>query len=131
MRVIICGGRDFTAVNSAWRALDFLDRDLRIATVIEGGAMGADRVGREWALARQKQVITFPADWENHGRKAGPIRNQEMIDQGRPDAVVFFPGGRGTEDMVRRAKAADIRLIAMCVGDMPEASGSQSSEESR
>jgi len=51
------------------------------------------------------------AKWSKHGRAAGPIRNQEMIDECKPDLVVAFPGGRGTADMVRRAKAAGIRVI--------------------
>ena len=51
------------------------------------------------------------ADWAKHGRKAGPIRNQRMIDEGRPDLVVAFPGGTGTADMVERARVAGIRVI--------------------
>lgn len=53
----------------------------------------------------------FPADWRKYGKSAGPLRNQQMIDEGKPDLVVAFPGGTGTADMVRRAKAAGIRVI--------------------
>lgn len=116
MRVIICGGRDFNEAESAWRGLDLLDHDMKILTVIEGGATGADRIGRGWAVARNKNVITVCADWDAHGRAAGPIRNQRMLDEYKPDAVLFFPGGRGTTDMVRRAKTAGVKTIAMCVG---------------
>lgn len=116
MRVIICGGRDYSETEVAWRGLDFLDRDMKILTVIEGGATGADRIGRDWAIARNKNVVTVNADWKTHGRAAGPLRNQRMLDEYKPDAVVFFPGGRGTEDMVRRAKTAGVKTIAMCVG---------------
>lgn len=45
------------------------------------------------------------------GKAAGPIRNQHMIDTAKPDLVVSFPGGAGTADMVRRAKAAGVRVI--------------------
>jgi len=51
------------------------------------------------------------ANWAGLGRKAGPIRNQEMLDQGRPNMVVAFPGGRGTADMVRRARGAGVEVI--------------------
>ena len=38
-----------------------------------------------------------------NGYRAGPIRNQEMLDKGKPDLVIAFPGGKGTADMVGRA----------------------------
>ena len=53
-------------------------------------------------------IELFPADWKVRGRAAGHIRNQQMLDEGRPHLVVAFPGGRGTADMVRRARAAGI-----------------------
>src|SRR5690606_30354012 len=60
-------------------------------------------------LARELgwHVVAYPADWRRHGRAAGPIRNQEMADAGA-DLCIAFPGGRGTADMVRRARAAGI-----------------------
>ena len=43
-------------------------------------------------------------------KSAGHIRNQVMLDKGKPDVVVAFPGGRGTADMVRRAEGAGIEV---------------------
>jgi len=51
------------------------------------------------------------ANWAELGRKAGPIRNQQMLDEGKPNLVVAFPGGRGTADIVRRARAAGIEVV--------------------
>ena len=51
--------------------------------------------------------MEMPADWTKHGKAAGPIRNQKMLDE-CPDLVVAFPGGKGTADMVRRAMKAGI-----------------------
>lgn len=51
-----------------------------------------------------------PADWKTHGKRAGSIRNQKMIDDYHPQLVVAFPGGAGTADMVRRARAAGIEV---------------------
>src|SRR5262249_16770583 len=45
-------------------------------------------------------------EWDELGKKAGPLRNQRMLDEGKPDLVVAFPGGGGTKDMVRRAVQA-------------------------
>jgi len=56
-------------------------------------------------------VIPFPPEWKRYGPKAGPIRNKQMLDEGRPDLVVAFPGGNGTNDMVKKAKAAGIEVI--------------------
>jgi hypothetical protein len=78
--------------------------------IIEGGAQGADRFAREWAEAHAVKVETYYADWRV-GPKAGPIRNQRMLDDGRPDVVVAFAGGRGTADMVRRAMRAGVQVI--------------------
>lgn len=53
----------------------------------------------------------YPADWVRLGRAAGPVRNQLMIEQGKPDLVVAFPGNFGTADCVRRAKAAGVPVM--------------------
>lgn len=53
-----------------------------------------------------------------YNAKAGPDRNQRMIDEGRPDLVVAFPGGRGTADMIRRATEAGIEVFR--IGSAPE-----------
>jgi len=50
-----------------------------------------------------------PADWERHGRAAGPIRNQEMADAGADLCIAFPYGiGKGTYDMIERARKAGI-----------------------
>ena len=123
MRILVCGGRDYkdsekvTAVldeiavkhsklynpDDNWLPCDF--------TIIAGGATGADRLAVEWAAVNWTQYREFKADWNKHGRAAGPIRNQRMLDEGKPDLVVAFPGGRGTADMVRRAKAAGVVVL--------------------
>ena len=51
------------------------------------------------------------AEWHRLGRKAGPIRNQRMLDEGKPDLVVAFPGGTGTAGMVALACKAGVRVI--------------------
>jgi hypothetical protein len=52
----------------------------------------------------------YKAEWDKHGRAAGPIRNQQMLDDGKPDLVLAFAGGRGTDDMCRRAREAGIEV---------------------
>lgn len=106
MRVLVCGGRDFRNSPMMARVLGEVGTH-RISVVIHGGAPGADTMAGSWASAFGVRCETYDADW-SLGPKAGPIRNQRMIDEGKPDLVVAFPGGKGTADMVRRAKKAGI-----------------------
>ena len=76
--------------------------------IISGGADGADKLAEDWAVINYCQWKTFPADWRRYGKAAGPIRNQQMIDKGKPDLVVAFPGGRGTANMIMLAKENEI-----------------------
>ncbi|MCA0276268.1 MAG: SLOG family protein [Proteobacteria bacterium] len=116
MRVLVCGGRDYNdrdAVARALRAYKPLNvvTDVSDAILILGGAPGADTLAEEWADVFGLRKRIFPANWAKHGRAAGPIRNQQMLDEGKPDLVIAFPGGRGTADMVSRAEKAGVRVI--------------------
>jgi hypothetical protein len=110
VRVLVCGGRDCDDADALSQFMDELAQRIIIDAMIDGDACGADRMAGEWACRRGIESIKFHAEWENLGRKAGPIRNQSMLDEGRPDVVVAFPGGRGTADMVRRARAAGVEV---------------------
>ncbi len=113
MRVLVCGGRDFNDWGRVMEVLDNIHIDKKIDTIIEGGASGADTLAWKWAKNRlgKGNSISFEAEWDKHGKSAGPMRNQRMIDEGKPDIVVAFPGGRGTQDMIRRAVRAGIKVI--------------------
>jgi YspA, cpYpsA-related SLOG family/Possible lysine decarboxylase len=123
MRLIIAGGREYQFTEQDKACLDSLDfqqeqtRD-PIVMVLSGGSghqewlngrlvlSGADRWGARWAESRGIPVSVFKPDW-SLGRKAGPLRNEKMASMA--DAVVLFPGGRGTDSMYREALKA--RLI--------------------
>ena len=108
-RIILCGGRDLINHVAFGHAMDvFMQLHGMPRIVIEGGAKGADTLAREWAKYQGIQLIEVPANWNREGLSAGPKRNQLMLDLLEPDMVVAFPGGPGTADMVRRAKAAGV-----------------------
>jgi predicted Rossmann-fold nucleotide-binding protein len=131
MRILVCGGRDFgnlgqvmrqgtmsgPAFEKAKREYEFIHRKLNelardgVDVVMTGGAAGVDIAAENWAAMNWIFCPVFKADWHAHGKAAGPIRNQKMIDEGKPDLVIAFPGGRGTADMVRRARVAKIKVI--------------------
>jgi hypothetical protein len=104
----VTGGRDYAdeACVEAWL------NALTPSIIAEGGASGADRLAAIWAHDNDVRCETFPAHWSLHGRAAGPIRNQQMLDEFNPDVVLAFPGGRGTADMVKRAHAKGVRVVA-------------------
>lgn len=111
MRVLVCGGRDYRDVGRVGAIIQKLHNEAGVDVLIEGGAYGADRLAREWAQSIGIRVETFDADWENHGSFAGPMRNTRMLNEGQPDLVVAFPGGRGTADMVRKARKAGVKVV--------------------
>lgn len=112
MKVLVCGGRDYAGYSHVWGVLETIHARTPIDTLIEGGATGADHWARKWAKCHHGvEIETHPADWQAHGRAAGPLRNQRMLDVGNPNLVIAFPGGRGTADMVRRAKRAGVKLV--------------------
>ena len=115
MRVLVCGGRDFADQSYLNYRLKLLHKATPISVLIQGGARGADSLAKTWAIINCVKVLEFPADWETHGKSAGPIRNAQMLLEGKPDLVVAFKGGVGTRDMVRRAQYAGIR----CIGYTP------------
>lgn len=113
MRVIVAGGRDFTDRGMVFTALDGLHRETPITVLVHGGCRGADSLADDWANSRAVSISIFPADWKHSSRKAGPLRNQAMVDAGA-DMLLTFPGGRGTADIERRAEKAGIQCVDGC-----------------
>lgn len=77
-------------------------------------------VGRAWILAPGLTIEVIQADWDRHGKAAGGIRNQQMVDRGIDEVLAFYSVGSvcnpdargGTNDMVRRSLAAGARVHA-------------------
>lgn len=136
MRILVCGGRDFAnpipndhspenkrAINE-YRFVHKILNDLTVEyskeynpndnwlpidiTIISGAARGVDRAAADFAVVNFTQLEEYPADWKKYGKSAGYKRNQQMLDEGKPDLVVAFPGGKGTAMMVSIAKKANI-----------------------
>lgn len=111
VKVLVCGGREYQNIKRVFQVLDGLTVEHGPLEIVQGGSFGADACASEWAYKRNRPDRQFPAEWHKHGRAAGPIRNQQMLEEGKPDLVVAFPGGGGTADMVRRAKAEGVPVI--------------------
>lgn len=90
MRILICGDRnwdDWSPITQLLRKEHFLNPDL---VIIEGGAKGADRCARQAAEFLNIPYLEFPADWKRYHKGAGPIRNQQMLAEGRPTKIWAF-----------------------------------------
>ncbi len=118
LRVLVCGGRDYSNVERLYKVLDWVDGSWEsaestgpISTIISGHARGADQLAEKYANEKNIPLEIYPAQWDVHGKSAGVIRNQEMLDEGLPDLVVAFPGGKGTAHMVKIAQKANVMML--------------------
>lgn len=112
MRVLICGSR--------WWKEALTTKEFRIETyvkalppgsvIIHGDAPGADYVAKRMAIKYGHTEVAFHANWGKYGDAAGPIRNQQMLDEGHPDKVAAFHKNivhsTGTKDMIAKARKA-------------------------
>jgi hypothetical protein len=112
MRLLVCGDRDWWDRDLINEILDQLaNQYLWDFTLVHGAATGADTMGGEWAKARDMPVDAFPAQWDRHGKSAGPIRNQQMLDSGLDLVVAFHDNirnSKGTKHMVGIARQAGV-----------------------
>lgn len=122
MNILVCGGRDYCKYSVIKNTLEDLINDVWCEcedtniTFIQGGASGADFLCKvfvldEYADVSQVSMKEFKADWKTYGKRAGMLRNKQMLDEGKPDLVVAFPGGNGTADMISQAKLAGVEVI--------------------
>jgi hypothetical protein len=112
-RILICGSRFFSDIDAIRSLVATFPPD---TVVIHGAAPGADTYAGVCARQAGLEVEAYPADWKQYNKAAGPIRNKQMLDEGKPDIVYAFPGGpldktTGTKDMVRQARAAGVETV--------------------
>lgn len=108
MKAIVTGGRDFIDRRHIFKALDKIFPH----HVIHGGARGVDYFAGLWAASRRVPCDVYRPDYTRYSRLYAPkIRNQQMLDDGQPDVVIAFRGGRGTADMIGRAQRARVKII--------------------
>ena len=113
-RILVCGGREFDDWDKLIKVLyPYLCED-KDPFWIAGGAKGADFLVRVFLKTQYNDITKYykeyPADWKKYGYKAGPLRNTQMLVEGKPTLVIAFPGGSGTADMVRQARQAGVEV---------------------
>jgi hypothetical protein len=120
LRILITGSRAWTDRKTIRQALEAVleqcagdcFEDISEVTVVHGAARGADRITAEIATELGCTVEAHPADWDRHGKAAGPIRNAEMVRLGA-DLCLAFPTQRsiGTRHCMQLARAAGISVL--------------------
>lgn len=109
MRILVTGDREWIDEQLIIMWLMSLSPT---TVIIQGGAEGADAIAKYYADDRGMDVLTFNADWIKYRKGAGPIRNQQMLDEGQPDEVHAFhndiKNSKGTKDMIQRALKAGL-----------------------
>jgi hypothetical protein len=117
-RLIIAGGRDFDDFKKLCMVCDHMlsrviEEGYKI-TVVCGMAKGADTLGEKYAKKRGFDIAYFPAGWNKYGKKAGYLRNQQMLDYARGTegaCIAFWDGkSRGTKNMIDLCNKYDLRL---------------------
>lgn len=125
MRLIIAGGRDYAFTELDIERLNEIRLFHGVTEVVSGNSgktlpsgqlVGADRHGEQWADRHAIPTAVFPVSpgmWSAQGGSAGPRRNARMASYAAGDgkgAVALFPGGRGTESMLKYAKIAGLEI---------------------
>lgn len=113
MKVLVCGGRNYDPLKAeAWLVEYYSDKEKPIE-IIEGGASGADMGGLYFGNHSGIPVKTFKAEWNKYGKSAGFRRNQRMLEEGMPEFVIAFPGGKGTQNMINLAEKAGVEVYVV------------------
>lgn len=111
-RVLVCGSREIELYPQELDRV-FNANDITPKLIISGGAMGPDTTAIDWARKNNIEYKVFYADWFTHGRKAGILRNIEMVKL--CDICIAFWNGKssGTKFTIDNAKESGKRVIVI------------------
>lgn len=113
---MVTGSRDWTDVDSIRAAVVAAELHLWVnwddhdtVTLISGGARGADQMAEEYARQNDWSIEQHLPDWEAHGKRAGILRNVEMLDSGVDLVIAFHKNAsRGTAHAIDEARKRGI-----------------------
>ena len=108
MKTIIAGGRTVTDDALITAAVDACPWS--ISEIVSGAAKGVDQLGEDWAEQNEIPVKRFPANWKEHGRAAGPIRNREMAEYAEALIAIWDGQSKGTGNMIKTAEKLGLEV---------------------
>lgn len=111
-RILVTGSREWTDTETIRQALADHAKLTERTTVVDGACpRGADRIAHWFASAWGWRTERHPADWETHGKRAGFIRNAEMVALGADICLAFIKdGSKGATDCADIAEKAGITV---------------------
>ena len=120
MNLGIVGSRNFTDYNSFKRAvfkvLEEWNIELKnIENIVSGGAKGADTLGEKFSKKYGLNIIIYKPNWNLHGKKAGILRNTDIVE--KSTHMIAFPSkyGKGTQDSIRKAENKKIPIKVLYI----------------
>lgn len=115
MKVIIAGSRNFNDYELLKAELNVLIHHQKVEEVVSGTAKGADKLGEKWANEYGFSIKRFPANWDEFGKSAGYIRNEEMAKYAT-HCVVFWDGeSKGTKHMINLAEKHNLKTKVILI----------------
>ena len=118
MKTIIAGCRNYNDILALRKRLDYyIEHNGPITEVVSGGASGVDTMGEAYALLNNIPIKGFPADWNKHGKKAGPIRNRQMAQYADVLFAVWDGKSKGTKNMIDEMNKLKKPVFIMWIGD--------------
>lgn len=110
MKTIIAGSRSIDSYYQVSTAIK--ESNFEVTTIISGTASGVDSIGEDYALENDIQVERYPANWKEHGKKAGYLRNVEMAENAKALIVIWDGLSNGSKHMIDIAtkKGLDIHI---------------------
>ena len=117
MKTIIAGCRDFKDYNLLKDKVDYHRNTYPITEVVCGGATGADELGEIYAGQNSIPVKSFSADWNLHGRAAGPIRNRQMAEYADCLIAVWDGKSKGTKNMIAEMNKLKKPVYLIYIGE--------------
>lgn len=126
MKVIVAGSRSITDEKLVHKFIDMINEKIEITEIVSGGASGVDKLGEEWARKNNIPCTIFPADWEQYGKSAGPIRNREMAEYADALIAIWDYKSRGTLNMITTARKLGLIVEVLVIEEITHASSNSS-----
>ncbi len=100
MKIAMVGSRDFSNLNLVKNIIKQINEKYPDAIIVSGGARGVDQTAEIAAIRCGLETLIFPADWETHGKKAGFLRNAQIVEN--CDILLAFWDGlsKGTANTI-------------------------------
>jgi len=109
MKIGVVGSRSFTDSYKIQEILAFF----KPTEIVSGGALGADTLAKRYAELQGIRYKEFPAEWNRYGKRAGYLRNKEIVEYS--DMIIAFwngesPGTKLTINLAMDSKKSIFRF---------------------